>query len=96
MPVGSLLACTAAGAGQPHRPHRIQPRAAEDHAGGDHAVGVRAVRNDLYGPAVQTRLRVGRNVPDGRGVLHFPVIAGFEGHNRQDFELGITLRPLTN
>src|SRR5512143_1472056 len=63
----------AAGAGQPHRVRgRRQSRAAEDHAGGHHAGGVRAVRGGVHAAAPETRLPVGRAVPGGRRVLHLP------------------------
>ena len=50
----------AAGAGQPHRLHGAVARAAQDHAGSDHAAGVRAVRLPLHGPAAEARLSSGR------------------------------------
>ena len=74
MPAGSLLACTAAGAGQPHRRHPVQPGAAEDPAGSDHLERVRAVCDVLHEPAVQARLRVGRLVPGRGGVFHLPLL----------------------
>ena len=50
----------AAGAGQPHRlRRRHHAGAAQDHAGSDHAGGVRAVRGVLHGPAAQARLSCG-------------------------------------
>lgn len=65
------------GAGQPHRPHRARPRPAQDHAGGHHPAGVRALRRVLHAPALQVGFCLGRPVPARRGVFHLPGISAF-------------------
>ena len=61
---------------------RLQPGAAEDHARGDHAGGVRAVRRAVHAAAAETRLPVGDTVPGRRGVLHLPRLEGRPGLKR--------------
>jgi len=89
----SLLAYTAASAGESHRRDPVQPGAAEDHAGSDYADRVRAVCDALHGPAVQARLHLGGAVPGRRGLLHLPQLSTRQTQAlRQDFRRGITLR----
>ena len=83
-----LLACTAAGAGEPHRRHPVQPGPIEDHAGGDHPDRVRALRHVLHEPAVQARLRVGGAVPGRRRVFHFPQLTA-QGHSGKIFRTAL-------
>src|SRR5690606_23040393 len=64
----------AAGARKPHRLRLLHAAAAEDPAGGDHAVGLRAVRRALHERAHQARLPLGRAVHAPRGLLHLPLM----------------------
>ena len=49
---------------------RFQLGPAQNHAGGDHFGGLRAVFSDLHGAALQDRLHMGRSLSDGCGLFH--------------------------
>src|SRR6266571_8141793 len=65
-----LFRVPAAGAGQPGRLRNLQPRSAEDPAGGDHPLGVRAVCLLLHGAAVEARLPLGGVLSGWGSVLY--------------------------
>src|SRR5690606_28118538 len=62
----------ADGAGQPHRLYRAVGGAAEDNAGSDHPVRVRALCGALHASTPEAGLSLGRALSARRGVFYFP------------------------
>ena len=67
----ALFEYSVPGTGEPHRLYRAQPRPAEDSAGSDYAVGVRALCRVVHEPAAEAGLPVCRTLSDGCGIFHF-------------------------
>src|SRR6267143_5721948 len=67
-----LFRVSAAGAGQPYRLHAPVAAAAEDHAGSDHTLRVRAVRRAVHGQAAEARLPMGGRLHPWCGIFRVP------------------------